>query len=258
MKIAVVTGASSGIGREFVRQLQYFYKDLDEIWVIARREDRLLDLRKEVQIPLRIFAGDLLKKSVYKDFYYELKRWMPNVRMLVNAAGFGKSGTFIDIAKEHKRLQTDMTELNCIALVRITQITLPYMCIGSRIINIASAAAFCPQPLFAVYAASKSYVLSFSRSLSSELKQKGIIVTAVCPGPVDTEFFETAGKLEDPIKKLNLAKVTDVVHQALIDSRNKKQVSVYGIGIKSLRLVTKIIPHYFILRIEEQMHNEKN
>ena len=222
MRVAVVTGASSGIGREFVRQLEYFYKDLDEIWVIARREERLEQLRKEVNVPLRIFAGDLQKKHVYRQFYTELCQWHPNIRMLVNAAGFGKSGTFSEIAEKGKRIHTDMIDLNCTALIRITQMTLPYMKMGSRIINMASAAAFCPQPSFAVYAASKACVLSFSRALGQELREKSIYVTAVCPGPVETEFFEVSGELKNPLKKLNMAAANKVVHRALIDSRKKK------------------------------------
>ena len=155
MKIAVVTGASSGIGREFVRQIEHFYKDLDEIWVIARRKERLDGLRQEMGMPIRIFAGDLLKKQICRDYHNALKTLSPEVRMLVNAAGFGKSGTFRDIAAEGKKLQTDMVDLNCRALTRMVQLTLPYMKKGGRIINIASAAAFCPQPSFALYAAAK-------------------------------------------------------------------------------------------------------
>lgn len=241
MRVAVVTGASSGIGREFVRQLEYFYKDLDEIWVIARREERLEQLRKEVNVPLRIFAGDLQKKHVYRQFYTELCQWHPNIRMLVNAAGFGKSGTFSEIAEKGKRIHTDMIDLNCTALIRITQMTLPYMKMGSRIINMASAAAFCPQPSFAVYAASKACVLSFSRALGQELREKSIYVTAVCPGPVETEFFEVSGELKNPLKKLNMAAANKVVHRALIDSRKKKSVSVYGAGIKAAEIMTKLL-----------------
>ena len=251
MRVAVVTGASSGIGREFVRQLEYFYKDLDEIWVIARREERLEQLRKEVNVPLRIFAGDLQKKHVYRQFYTELCQWHPNIRMLVNAAGFGKSGTFSEIAEKGKRIHTDMIDLNCTALIRITQITLPYMKIVSRIINMASAAAFCPQPSFAVYAASKACVLSFSRALGQELREKSIYVTAVCPGPVETEFFEVSGELKNPLKKLNMAAANKVVHRALIDSRKKKSVSVYGAGIKAAEIMTKLLPVSLILKAEE-------
>ena len=167
MKIAVVTGASSGMGREFVQQLGYFYKTLDEIWVIARRRERLEELAEKSRVPLRIFDGDLQKKKVYKKFCEALKEERPDIRMLVNSAGFGKSGAVTEIAGEEFRSQPDMVDLNCRALTRMTLLCLPYMKKGSRIVNLASAAAFCPQPSFAVYAATKAYVLSFSQSAGS-------------------------------------------------------------------------------------------
>ena len=201
MRVAVVTGASSGIGREFVRQLEYFYKDLDEIWVIARREERLEQLRKEVNVPLRIFAGDLQKKHVYRQFYTELCQWHPNIRMLVNAAGFGKSGTFSEIAEKGKRIHTDMIDLNCTALIRITQMTLPYMKMGSRIINMASAAAFCPQPSFAVYAASKACVLSFSRALGQELREKKHLCDGSLSGTCGNRIFRGERRIKKSPQK---------------------------------------------------------
>lgn len=251
MKIAVITGASSGIGREFVRQVGYFYHSLDEIWVIARRKERLESLRKHCRVPLRILDGDLLKKQVYRQYRSELKEKKPDIRMLVNAAGFGKSGAFSEITSEDKKLQPDMIDLNCRALTRMIQISLPWMSKGSRIINLASAAAFCPQNGFAIYAATKAYVLSLSRALSSELRSRGIIVTAVCPGPVDTEFFQVSGELTDPLKKLTMAKAPAVVHKALKDSRKRREVSVYGASMKAARIGAWLLPHRLILRAEE-------
>lgn len=249
MKIAVVTGASSGIGREFVRQLGYFYRSLDEIWVIARRRERLEELREKSRVPLRIFDGNLMKKQVYKELSAELKETSPDIRMLVNAAGFGKSGSVESIAAEDMRAQTDMVDLNCRALTKMTLLCLPYMSRGSRIVNLASAAAFCPQPQFSVYAATKSYVLSFSRSLGAELRGKGICVTAVCPGPVDTEFFTVSGELTNPLKKLTMAKAEDVVHKALKDSRAGRALSIFGLPMRAAFLGAKLVPHSLILKM---------
>ena len=249
MKIAIVTGASSGMGREFVKQIGHFYRSLDEIWVIARREDRLKELQKQSVVPLRIFDGDLLHRPVYLRLKKALLTEMPDVRMLVNAAGFGKSGTVEEILEEDKNIQLEMIDLNCIALSRMTFYCLPYMSEGSRILNLASAAAFCPQPSFAVYAATKSYVLNFSRGLGSELRKKGIIVTAVCPGPVDTEFFDVSGKTENPWKKMTMVKAPKVVRKALLDTRAGKSVSVYSVPMKGARAASKLLPHDLILKL---------
>lgn len=249
MKIAIVTGASSGMGREFVKQIGHFYRSLDEIWVIARREDRLKELQKQSVVPLRIFDGDLLHRPVYLRLKNALLTEMPDVRMLVNAAGFGKSGTVEEILEEDKNIQLEMIDLNCIALSRMTFYCLPYMSEGSRILNLASAAAFCPQPSFAVYAATKSYVLNFSRGLGSELRKKGIIVTAVCPGPVDTEFFDVSGKTENPWKKMTMVKAPKVVRKALLDTRAGKSVSVYSVPMKGARAASKLLPHDLILKL---------
>lgn len=238
------------MGREFVRQLGYFYKNLDEIWVIARRKERLEALAKESRVPLRIFAGDLQKKKVYKELRDALEKEQPDLRMLVNSAGFGKSGSVEEISSEKFRIQTDMVDVNCRSLTRMTLLCLPFLRAGSRIVNLASASAFCPQPYFSVYAATKSYVLSFSRSLGEELRKKGIVVTAVCPGPVDTEFFKFSGKPQNILKKLTMAKADRVVHQALKDCRSGKSVSVYGIPMKLTYFGIKLLPHGLLVHMQ--------
>lgn len=239
MRIAVVTGASSGIGREFALQIPRLYKNLDELWVVARRTECLEDLKRRLSLPVRIFDGDLKRDYIFERIEKELGRRQADVRMLVNSAGFGKTGLFEAIDQME---QLGMVSLNCQALTRLTQICLPYMSMGSRLINVASAAAFSPQPGFAVYAASKSYVYSLSHALRQELKSKGIIVTAVCPGPVDTEFFKHSGTLPNPFKKTAKEDARLVVRQALKDSVERKGISVYGPIMKGLRIASKLIP----------------
>ena len=195
MKIAIVTGASSGMGREAVIQLaDRFGGGLGEIWAVARRADRLEELRSQVPVPLRILPLDLQKPDALEQLGWQLKQQKPDVKILVNAAGYGKTGTVGSIAGEE---ETGMVRLNCEALCGVTSAVLPYMSRESRIIQFASAAAFLPQPGFAVYAATKAFVLSYSQALNSELKPRGITVTAVCPGPVATEFFQVASPSGD-------------------------------------------------------------
>ncbi|MGN0405419.1 MAG: SDR family NAD(P)-dependent oxidoreductase [Bariatricus sp.] len=258
MKIAIVTGASSGLGREFVKQITRLYKNLDEIWVIARRADKLEELKEQLPVYIRVFAGDMEDYLVYRQVQNRLENQNPDVRMLVNAAGFGKMGTIEEIAAEDKKLQLRMIDLNCRGLTEMTLTCLPYMSKGSRIINVASAAAFCPQSGFAVYAATKSYVLSFSRGLGAEVRKKGIFVTAVCPGPVDTEFFDVAGTNESLMKQSVLSDAPSVVKQALLDARDRKAVSVYGAPMKAARVASKLLPDTFTLAAMEklgELHN---
>lgn len=247
MKIAIITGASSGMGREFVKLIDRKLMCIDEVWVIARRKERLEQLKKKVEIPLVLMEMDLTDKGQRLRLREILKEKQPQVKMLINCAGYGKIGLYEDIPAEDI---SGMIELNCLALTSVTYEVLPYMTKKSRIINLASSAAFLPQPKFAIYAATKSYVLSFSRALHEEVKKNGIFVTAVCPGPVRTEFFDIAQMTGEVAfyKKIMMANPTKVVEQALRDSLKGKTVSVYGGMMKAFRILCKFLPHQWLMK----------
>lgn len=246
MKIAVVTGATSGMGMEFVKEIDRYYKQLDEIWVIGRRTKRMEGLQRKVSKPLRILSLDLLQSADLDKYHQLITKKQPKVVMLVNSAGFGKVGDYSEISLKE---QLDMIDLNCKSLVEMTLMTLPYMVKGGHIIQMASAAAFLPQKNFAVYSASKSFVLSYSRALNEELRNRPVTVTAVCPGPVKTEFFQIAEQTGHVyfLKKFFMADKRHVVRKALQDAHKNRDISVYGFWMNGFRLLTKVLPHRLIL-----------
>ncbi len=195
MKIAIITGASSGMGREFARQFTAAEK-FDALWVIARRADRLESLAEELNLPLKILALDLCDPACLKEYAAALEAEKPEVSLLINASGFGRFERSDRIALED---QMGMIDLNCRALVAVTHLTLPYMQAGSRILQVGSLSSFQPVPYLNVYAASKAFVLSYSQALGRELKPRKIQVMAVCPGWVKTEFFNRAEQSEQQI-----------------------------------------------------------
>lgn len=248
MKIAVITGASSGMGREAARQIADRFSGIKEVWLIARRMERMEELEKTLPIPARCFSIDLTDPSQIKILENELALRKPDVKILVNASGFGKIGAVGELSMDD---ETGMIRLNCEALCAVTHAVLPYMSENSRILQFASAASFLPQPGFAIYAATKAFVLSYSRALREELRPRLIGVTAVCPGPVKTEFFdiaESTGKI--PLyKRLVMADPRKVVKLAMRDSMAGKSVSVYGFLMKIFFLLCKILPHECILKL---------
>lgn len=246
-RIAIVTGASSGIGREFVRQLDDCLKKVDEIWLIARRQDRLLDLKAEIEnLKVRILPLDIKRDADLNVLSGILEVEQPVVRLLINAAGVGRAGRFEELTREEA---TNMVEVNNKALVALTHMVLPYMRKGSNLIQVASASAFLPQKEFAVYAASKSFVLSFTRALRAEVKDKGIKVTAVCPGPVDTEFLTISneGRKEKKLKKLVTVNPKVVAIKALRDAKEGKELSIYGVPMNAVYIAAKVLPHKLLL-----------
>ncbi len=245
MKIAVVTGASSGLGREFARQISARYSKFDEIWLIARRTERLEEVADEIKLTSRVISLDLSSNDELLSLKELLEENTPDIKLLVNCAGYGKSGSFDELDYDE---QLGMIDINCRALTAVTKLCLPYISSNSRIIELASAAAFMPQPDFAVYAATKAYVLNFSKAINKELKPKKITVTAVCPGPVDTEFFDIAGKNVKPLKRMVMAKPENVVEQAIKDAALGNELSIYGRTMKLAHVAGRFLPHRLLMK----------
>ena len=168
MNIAIVTGASSGMGREFVLQLSE-YVSVDEIWVIARRGDALEALKKEISVAIRPVVLDLCEAHSFDAMENLLKQEKPNIKLLVNAAGFGKFGAYHKVSLTDERR---MIDLNCTALVLMTRLCLPYMERGSHILQLDSLSAFQPVPYITTYGATKAFVRSYCRAMNQELKDR--------------------------------------------------------------------------------------
>lgn len=247
MNIVIITGASSGLGKEFALQLDDALKHVDEFWLIARRKEKLEELSCLMKHKTRILPLDLAREEQIGILEFLLEEEKPIIRMLINCAGYGILGAF---EEGKQKEQTGMVTLNCTALTHMTHLCLRYMKKNSRILQLASSAAFLPQINFAVYAASKSYVLSFSRALSRELRYRGIIVTAVCPGPVDTAFFEVAKKYTDGLafKKYTMVSAQEVVKHAIAASARKKEMAVYGGYMKAFRVMSGLLPQALLLK----------
>lgn len=255
--IVIITGASSGFGEQFALQLDNKLKSIDEYWLIARNTEKMEEIAKAMSTPCRILGFDLTKDESVKDVIKCVEREADDceddlyIKMLINSAGYGKLGDFSSINDEDV---SGMIDINIKALTRLTKGLLPYMARNSRIINVASVAAFFPQPGFAEYAATKSYVFSFSRALNAELQSRGIHVMALCPGPSSTNFFNVAEEHSKTpwYKKHFMSDPKKVVDKAIRDSINKCDTSVYGIWMKLLRIVSRIVPHKIVVKFIKQ------
>lgn len=255
MRIAIITGASSGMGREFALQLSQ-WETFDQLWVIARRAERLEELKDKVPFPVRVLAMDLTDPDSFARYQALLQAEQPEVGLLVNCSGFGKFGTYAQIPLEDSM---KMIDLNCKALVMITELTLPYMKQGGKIVELDSLSAFQPVPYLNIYGSTKAFVLSYSRALNQELKPRGIRVMAVNPGWVQTEFFDHAMQTSnDAVTYFNkMYQPQDVVATALRHLyRTKKDISIHGAPVRwQIRLV-KLLPHSLVMKVwlKQQKH----
>ena len=244
MRIAVITGASSGIGREFVYAIDKM--DLDEIWVIARRQDRLEELRGKCSHPVRTLSLDLSEDTGIDAYQELLNLEKPEIHILVNAAGFGVFGPF---AENDLQKQLKSARLNALALTAMCHVSLPYMKDGDSIVNMGSNSSWQPVPYQTVYGASKSYVLNFSRAFGREMKDRGIHVMCVCPGWIRTEFQQVA-EHDRYIRYVDRWYGPDeVVDQAMKDLKKKKQVSILGHPVRRQVRLVKFLPVNLVMDI---------
>ena len=257
MKIAIITGASSGLGREFALQIDAL-KEVDEIWLVARRRDRLEEVGALLKTTARVICADLSVREGVIAVQQALEARAPHIKYLVNAAGFGKIGSYRDIPLD----EIDrMIDLNCKGAVDVTQICLPYCSRGSKILEICSTAAFQPFQYLNVYAASKAFLYRYSRALNTELMAEGIDVTAVCPYWIkDTEFISVAEEGQRDagtpsyIHGFPFAQTSqEVVCRALGDAKIGLSVSTPGLVCTVHRFAAKILSANIMMALWEHI-----
>lgn len=244
--IIVITGASSGLGREFAHQLDNM-DGVDEIWGIALDLDKLNEVKSELKTPFRSFDFDLTKDENFDKYVGELKKEDVNIKMLINCSGFGKFGRYDEIPVE---ASANMIDLNCKALVKMTELSLPFISNGGRIIQIASVAGFQPIPYINVYGATKAFVISYSRALNIELKHRNISVTCVCPFWTKTNFFSRAKATEHSVvsKYVVMYNADFVVKYALKKAIKRKELAIPGFVSRSQVRLVRILPHKLVMK----------
>ena len=248
MSVAIITGASSGIGREFAKQIKEKL-GVSEFWFVARRADRMEKLRDELQVKAEIISADLSENSGLEKLLEKLKSEKPEVKYLINAAGFGKFGSFDQIPEESI---AKMIDLNAKALVLITHMVIPYMARGGRIVELGSGSCFTPLPYFNTYAASKALVLHYTKALNYELESYGIRATCLCPGWVETEFLDKAWENQNvtiPKSTKPLLNAEKVVSKCIKAMVRGKAMCVTNWYTKLQHMLYKLAPNSVLSKI---------
>ncbi len=251
MEIAVLTGASAGLGKAFFEAFLQSGTTVDEIWLIARRKERLEALAASTERKVRVLPLDLTKADSFDTLNTLLETEKPQVKALINNAGFGKMGYVDELSPKE---QGDMVDLNCRALTVLSALFAPFMQRGGYILNVCSIASFVPNPRMTVYSSTKAYVMSFSRGLREELKPKGINVLALCPGPMSTEFLPIAGIGAGDSKTFDTLPYADpekVAKAALKHAKAGHAVYTPKMLFKVYRILAKLLPHRWLMKVSK-------
>jgi short-subunit dehydrogenase len=250
MSVAIITGASGGLGHAYINAVLTEMDEITEIWIISRNKQKLVAIaEKYSDVKIIPIALDLTEEKSLEVLNKVLEETKPEVSLLINNAGIGKIGDFYS---SDIKAQIDMIKLNIEALTGITGLVIPYMTNGSAIVNISSVASFDPIPNLAVYAATKSYVSSFTAAIREELKPRGINALYVCPGPMDTGFNEEAGINETTSKKfLSLPKddPESIANNSLVAALDGKPSYVGKNIYKIWRVITKVLPNTALMKL---------
>ena len=247
MSVAIITGASGGIGSEFARQLKGKC-GIDEFWFVARSEDKMNKLAQELGVKARIIGADLTTSEGIDKVRFALEENKPSVKYLVNASGFGNFGAFDQLREDEV---VKMIDLNVKALVLLTHMTVPYMERGGRIIQLGSGSCFTPLPYFNIYSSSKVFVLHYTKSLNHELKKYGIRATCFCPGWVETEFLgkSLANGNKHPKSMKPLLKCETVVKKCVKASIKGRAMFVTGWYTKLQHVLFKLVPDCILTKL---------
>ena len=248
MSIAIITGASSGMGAEFVKQLKLQY-GVNDFWLVARREDKMRQVADELSVNAKIIPADLTLPEGIDALRGELEAERPTVKYLVNSAGFGNFGSFDQLPEVDV---TKMIDLNVKALVLITHMVIPYMERGGRIVELGSGSCFTPLPSFNIYASSKAFVLHYTKGLNPEIKKLGLRATCFCPGWVETEFLGKATGRTDvtvPKKMSPMLKCEDVVRGCVKSLKRGPTMYVTNWYTKLQHLLFKLVPDVILTKL---------
>ena len=248
MNIAIITGASAGLGQAFFDSIVRRYSTLEQIWLIARRAERLEAMAQGCPIPVEVLPLDLTAEESYAAFEARLAAEQPSIQIFINNAGLGELDEMID---SDWRTQIRMVDLNCRGLTAMATAVLPYMARGGFIINIASIAAFAPTARMTVYSATKAFDLHLSRGLREELRPRGVNVLAVCPGPMATEFLAVAditGR-SATFERLPYCDPKRVADHAVVKAAAGRGVYTPLAFFKFYRVLAKLLPTALVMKL---------